>query len=57
MARSCCMGSQFPNRAKSTAYSDRFGAHWTPAGQKLVAERPFRLLSENNIIRTDDLLR
>jgi hypothetical protein len=51
------MGSQFPNRAKSTAYSDRFGAYWTPAGHKLVAERLLRLLSENNIIRTDDLLR
>lgn len=51
------MGSQFPNRAKSTAYSDRFGAYWMPAGHKLVAERLLRLPSENNIIRTDDLLR
>jgi hypothetical protein len=39
------------------AYSDRFGAHWTPAGHKLVAERLLRLLSENNIVRTDDLSR
>jgi GDSL-like Lipase/Acylhydrolase family len=39
------------------AYSDRFGAHWTPAGHKLVAERLLRLLSENNVIPTDDLLR
>jgi hypothetical protein len=39
------------------AYSDRFGAHWTPAGHKLVAERLLRLLSENNVIPTDELLR
>ena len=39
------------------AYSDRFGAHWTPAGHKLVAERLLRLLSENNVIPADDLLR
>jgi len=39
------------------ANSDRFGAHWTPAGHKLVAERLLRLLSENNVIRTENLLR
>jgi hypothetical protein len=39
------------------AYSDRFGAHWTPAGHKLVAERLLRLLSENNVVPADDLLR
>jgi hypothetical protein len=39
------------------AYADRFGAHWTPAGHKLVAERLLRLLSENNVIPADDLLR
>jgi hypothetical protein len=39
------------------AYSDRFGAHWTPAGHKLVAERVLRLLSENNIVQADVLLR
>jgi hypothetical protein len=39
------------------AYTDRFGAHWTPAGHKLVAERLLRLLSENNVIPADDLLR
>jgi hypothetical protein len=39
------------------ASSDRFGGHWTPAGHKLVAERLPRLLSENHIVRTDDLLR
>jgi hypothetical protein len=31
------------------AYSSLYGAHWTPAGQKLVAERLSGLLSENNI--------
>jgi hypothetical protein len=39
------------------AYSDRFGAPWTPAGHKLVAERLLRLLAENNVIPADDLLR
>jgi hypothetical protein len=32
------------------AYSERFGAHWTPAGQRLVADRVFGLLSENGLI-------
>jgi hypothetical protein len=27
------------------------GAHWTPEGHRLVAERVLGLLSENNIIR------
>ena len=31
------------------AYAARYGAHWTPAGQKLVAERLSGLLTENNI--------
>jgi hypothetical protein len=31
------------------AYSDRYGAHWTPRGNKLVAERLLGLLSDNNI--------
>ncbi len=31
------------------AYSDRYGAHWTPAGHRLVAERLSRLLAENNV--------
>ena len=33
------------------AYSDRYGSHWTPEGHRLVAERLFKLLSENNISR------
>ena len=39
------------------AYSDRYGSHWTPDGHKLVADRLLGLLSENNIIRTDNLSR
>ncbi|HXN69235.1 MAG TPA: SGNH/GDSL hydrolase family protein [Bradyrhizobium sp.] len=31
------------------AYAARYGAHWTPAGQKFVAERLSGLLTENNI--------
>jgi hypothetical protein len=31
------------------SYSNLHGAHWTPAGQKLVAERLLGLLSENNL--------
>lgn len=30
-------------------YPVRFGAHWTPNGQKLVADRLFRLLSEQGL--------
>ena len=33
------------------AYSDRYGSHWTPEGHKLVAERLFNLLSENNVLQ------
>jgi hypothetical protein len=36
------------------AYSDRYGSHWTPEGHKLVAERLFKLLSENNIIQMEN---
>ena len=39
------------------AYSDRHGAHWTPAGHRLVAERLLGLLSENNIARVDNVSR
>lgn len=39
------------------AYPDRFGAHWTAEGHKLVAERLFKLLSENNITQMDSLSR
>jgi hypothetical protein len=35
------------------AYSDRYGSHWTPEGHRLVAERLFKLLSENNISGTN----
>jgi hypothetical protein len=36
------------------AYSDRYGAHWTPEGHKLVAKRLSELLFENKIIRVDN---
>jgi hypothetical protein len=39
------------------AYPDRYGSHWTPDGHKLVADRLLGLLSENNIIQTDNLSR
>jgi hypothetical protein len=39
------------------AYSDLYGAHWTPAGHRLVAERLLGLLSENNIARVDNVSR
>ena len=39
------------------AYSNLFGAHWTPAGHRLVAERMLRLLSENHIAQVDNLSR
>jgi hypothetical protein len=39
------------------AYSNLFGAHWTPAGHRLVAERLLRLLSENHIAQVDNLSR
>ena len=39
------------------AYSERYGAHWTPEGHKLVAERLLELLSENNITQMDNLAR
>jgi len=29
------------------------GAHWTPEGHKLVAERVLGLLSENNIVKAE----
>jgi hypothetical protein len=31
------------------AYSDHYGAHWTPRGHKLVAKRLLGMPSENNI--------
>lgn len=39
------------------AYSDLYGAHWTPAGHRLVAERLLGLLSENNIVQFDNVSR
>ena len=35
------------------AYSSLYGAHWTPAGHRLVAERLLGLLVENNIVKAD----
>jgi hypothetical protein len=32
------------------SYPDPSGAHWTPAGQKLVADRLFDLLSRNGLV-------
>jgi len=42
---------------EAEAYSNLFGAHWTPAGHRLVAERLLRLLSENHIAQVDNLSR
>ena len=39
------------------AYSDLYGAHWTPAGHRLVAERLLGLLSENDIVQFDNVSR
>ena len=36
------------------SYASQYGSHWTPAGQKLVAERLFGLLSE---IKLDHVIR
>jgi hypothetical protein len=37
----------------ATIYPGALGGHWTPDGQKLVAERLFGLLAENNVIPAD----
>jgi hypothetical protein len=39
------------------AYSDLYGAHWTPAGHRLVAERLLGLLSEKSIVQLDNVSR
>jgi hypothetical protein len=39
------------------AYSDLHGAHWTPAGHRLVAERLLGLLSESTIVQLDNVSR
>jgi len=39
------------------AYADRYGAHWTPAGHRLVAERLLGLLSENKLVQIDNVSR
>jgi hypothetical protein len=39
------------------AYGSKYGAHWTPAGHRLVAERLLELLAENKIVRADDVFR
>ena len=38
-------------------YGSKYGAHWTPAGHRLVAERLLELLAENKIVRADDVSR
>jgi hypothetical protein len=38
-------------------YSNLFGAHWTPAGHRLVADRLLGLLSESRIVQLDNLSR
>ncbi len=39
------------------AYAVRYGAHWTPAGHRLVAERLLKLFSEQNIAHADGVSR
>ena len=39
------------------SYSALYGAHWTPAGHRLVAERLIGLLSENSVAKIDTLSR
>jgi hypothetical protein len=39
------------------AYPQRYGAHWTPGGHKLVAERLLALLSENKLAKVDSVSR
>jgi GDSL-like Lipase/Acylhydrolase family len=38
-------------------FSSLYGAHWTPGGHRLVAERLLGLLSENHIAQVDNLSR
>ena len=38
-------------------YSPLYGGHWTPAGQKLVAERLSGLLSETHVGKADNVSR
>ena len=38
---------------RAEAYSSLYGAHWTPAGYRLVAECLFGLLVENNMVPAD----
>ena len=42
---------------EAETYSHLYGAHWTPRGHSLVAERLLKLLSENNIVRAADVSR
>jgi hypothetical protein len=39
------------------AYSNLYGGHWTPTGNRLVAERLSSLLSETNIVQPDSVSR
>ena len=44
-------GIPFASLDGAAAYpGDGTGGHWTPQGQAFVAERIFKLLSENNIV-------
>jgi len=38
-------------------YSNLYGAHWTPDGHKLVAERLLGLLTEDNVAKMDGISR
>jgi hypothetical protein len=37
----------------AAAYGTEFGAHWTPAGNRMVADRLFALLSEGNLLERE----
>jgi hypothetical protein len=39
------------------SYSSRYGAHWTPAGHELVAERLLALLSDNHLAGVENVSR
>jgi hypothetical protein len=37
------------------SHGSKYGAHWTPAGHRLVAKRLLELLTGNKIVRADDV--
>jgi len=53
----CAEKIPFVNFDGAEAYSAHYGAHWTPEGHKLVAERLFKLVSESNITQIGSLPR